>query len=404
MPMIWKDDQQLDHPKYVRLSDGAYRLADRALIWSCQPQTLLDYPPGFVPHRKALELGLGREELIGELTENPDPSRFEAGIWEPAPGGYLIHAWSEWQKRAEDHEGGRAGMTARARAQRIAAGKARAERARRDGGGQFVPVTSGAPAEHQRGPAEPTSGTPAEATSGDQRAGSGPPPEAPRGASQEAIAGLERPAPAKPRPDNVVDLVRRVEALAIRTGRTSGDPAGHQRDTSGRGAAPLDSNHRPAGPRYPVIPLSREPNTLPVRPGPQSGGPAVALADPAESPALAPPRAARASGRPDPTNGTPGLALVPLGPMQLSLALQIGEELGRLGGLPGGRHRSEGFHRVIATHVPEELVRRALSATREAAERREIRGDAGGYFAGTVLRMAKTSGIAVPITRTEKGA
>lgn len=52
-----------------------------------------------------------------------------------------------------------------------------------------------------------------------------------------------------------------------------------------------------------------------------------------------------------------------------ALALEIGETLNRLAGQRNaGRHQSEGFHRLVASRMPEALVRKALMVTRDAVE------------------------------------
>jgi hypothetical protein len=81
------------------------------------------------------------------------------------------------------------------------------------------------------------------------------------------------------------------------------------------------------------------------------------------------------------------------------LAQEIGESLKTWDGAWDGQgHRSEGFHRRIAFLLPEQLVRQALAATRDAVERK--RSGQGGctkgpaaYFAGVAKKLAEEAGI-----------
>lgn len=82
-----------------------------------------------------------------------------------------------------------------------------------------------------------------------------------------------------------------------------------------------------------------------------------------------------------------------------ALALEIGECLKTWAGEKHGEgHPSEGFHRRIASRMPGRLVREALTATRDAVERRRagqggcVRGPSA-YFAGVVKKLAEKNGI-----------
>ncbi len=81
------------------------------------------------------------------------------------------------------------------------------------------------------------------------------------------------------------------------------------------------------------------------------------------------------------------------------LAMEIGDALLTMEGTrTTDEHRSAGFHRVIASRMPETLLRRALMATRDAVDdqragRKKLRGGASAYFAGVVKQIAADEGI-----------
>lgn len=87
------------------------------------------------------------------------------------------------------------------------------------------------------------------------------------------------------------------------------------------------------------------------------------------------------------------------------LALEIGESLKTWEGRWDGKgHQSEGFHRRVAFLLPENVVREALAATRDAVERQRS-GEGGcrqgpsAYFAGVVKNLAVEAGIDLELGR-----
>lgn len=93
-----------------------------------------------------------------------------------------------------------------------------------------------------------------------------------------------------------------------------------------------------------------------------------------------------------------------------ALADEIGQRLKTLAGdRDSDLHKSAGFHRRIAFLLPEQLVREALTATRDAADdvragRRSIHRGFAAYFAGTVRRIAEREGIDLGVEWTAKDA
>lgn len=89
-------------------------------------------------------------------------------------------------------------------------------------------------------------------------------------------------------------------------------------------------------------------------------------------------------------------------------ALEIGECLKTWAGEKHGEgHPSEGFHRRVASLLPERLVREALTATRDAVERQRagqggcVRGPAA-YFAGVVMKLAEENGIDLGLRKRDE--
>jgi len=88
------------------------------------------------------------------------------------------------------------------------------------------------------------------------------------------------------------------------------------------------------------------------------------------------------------------------------LALEVGDALKTWEGRWDGKgHQSEGFHRRVAFLLPENLVREALAATRDAMERQRS-GEGGcrqgpsAYFAGVVKNLAAEAGIDLELGRS----
>jgi hypothetical protein len=88
-----------------------------------------------------------------------------------------------------------------------------------------------------------------------------------------------------------------------------------------------------------------------------------------------------------------------------SLAFEVSECLGRMGGDRSGRdHKSAGFHRLVSFLMPEVLVREAIRATRDAWDARKVSGDrVGAYFGGIVKRKAEEHGIDLGLGRPRSG-
>lgn len=87
------------------------------------------------------------------------------------------------------------------------------------------------------------------------------------------------------------------------------------------------------------------------------------------------------------------------------LALEVGDALKTWEGRWDGKgHQSEGFHRRVAFLLPENLVREALAATRDAMERQRS-GEGGcrqgpsAYFAGVVKNLAAEAGVDLELGR-----
>ncbi len=99
-------------PKIVGLSDAAFRAYIESLLYSCQHMT-----DGFLDARIVTRYGW--EGAAEELTANDvEPS------WVEVEGGYVIHAFCDWQMTTAAHqkkvEAGRAGGLAKAKLQQSA--------------------------------------------------------------------------------------------------------------------------------------------------------------------------------------------------------------------------------------------------------------------------------------------
>lgn len=92
------------------------------------------------------------------------------------------------------------------------------------------------------------------------------------------------------------------------------------------------------------------------------------------------------------------------------LAFEIGETLNVMGGNRSGEeHRSRRFHLLLASALPEVLLRKAIGATRDAVEARRagrgtLRSDPGAYFAGVVRKLAEAEGLEFPARRHPKAS
>lgn len=82
-----------------------------------------------------------------------------------------------------------------------------------------------------------------------------------------------------------------------------------------------------------------------------------------------------------------------------ALVFEVGETLARISGTASSAdHPSAGFHRRVCRRMPENLIREALAATRDAAERSRsgeggFQRGAAAYFAGVVKKLAAQHGI-----------
>lgn len=87
----------LDHPKWEGLTDAAFRLAVRALVWARKPERRRH--PGFIPSTQLIYLARRSApvaaRLVEELMRTGKPE-FEHGLWEPTEGGWLIHDFNEY--------------------------------------------------------------------------------------------------------------------------------------------------------------------------------------------------------------------------------------------------------------------------------------------------------------------
>lgn len=92
------------------------------------------------------------------------------------------------------------------------------------------------------------------------------------------------------------------------------------------------------------------------------------------------------------------------------LAFEMGESLSAMGGSrSGGQHHSFRFHVLLASRLPESLIRTALMATRDAVEahrsgRKTLGKDPSAYFAGISRNLASDQGLEFPAKRHPKPA
>jgi len=80
------DDGFPEHPKILRLSDGAFRLHVTAMCWSARQLTDGRIPALWVPR--------DRRVAVHELTA-PE-------LWERIDDDYLVHDWQDWNPSAAD--------------------------------------------------------------------------------------------------------------------------------------------------------------------------------------------------------------------------------------------------------------------------------------------------------------
>jgi len=92
------DDNLLEHPKFLQLSDGAQLLWMRAGVWSARYLTEGLIPPALVEK-------YGRDECAAELVD--------AGLWEHAEGGFQFHDWLDYQPSKAQVEASRQKTAAR---------------------------------------------------------------------------------------------------------------------------------------------------------------------------------------------------------------------------------------------------------------------------------------------------
>lgn len=93
-----------------------------------------------------------------------------------------------------------------------------------------------------------------------------------------------------------------------------------------------------------------------------------------------------------------------------AMAAEIGEQLKRMcHDRSPDPHKSAGFHRRIASMMPEHLIREAIAATRDAVEdqrsgRKELHVGVAPYFAGIVRRIAEREQIDLGVDWSPKQA
>lgn len=90
MPWGRIDDKLHAHPKWMLIRDAS----PAWLFWSCLSWALGYSPSGFVPAHVAK--GFGAQRAMAKLVE--------AGLWEEADGGYLIHDFTSYSSRQVDPE------------------------------------------------------------------------------------------------------------------------------------------------------------------------------------------------------------------------------------------------------------------------------------------------------------
>lgn len=143
--MAWVkiDDNALDHPKILALSDGAFRLWMRGLAHSRRLLT-----DGFISHLAVKGFREARASRIAELTTAP--ALGVEPLWELCEEGYRIHDYLQWNDTREHIETARA--EARERMARLR-GSSREVRTNNTRSSQSVrdTSTSPAPAQHQPG-------------------------------------------------------------------------------------------------------------------------------------------------------------------------------------------------------------------------------------------------------------
>lgn len=111
MTWVKLDDGFADHPKVVGLSPGAFRLYVTALCYSARHNT---------------DGRVAKTVLAALRGSRRDARALErASLWEPVPGGWLIHDYLEYNRSASDVANARTGARDRMQGLRATRGARR---------------------------------------------------------------------------------------------------------------------------------------------------------------------------------------------------------------------------------------------------------------------------------------
>jgi len=94
MPWVKLDDNAMDHPKILALSDGAFRLWLRGMTYCRKHLT-----DGIITHLAVKTFRESKASRVKELTTAPEPG--VAALWSPCDGGYVMHDYLHWNDSRE---------------------------------------------------------------------------------------------------------------------------------------------------------------------------------------------------------------------------------------------------------------------------------------------------------------
>lgn len=92
MAWVYLDDQFTEHPKIDTLSDGAFRIHVAAICYANRHLT-----DGYLEAARI-------QRLVPKYQKRFVTELVNAGLWEPAGGGYQIHDYLDWNKSREEVE------------------------------------------------------------------------------------------------------------------------------------------------------------------------------------------------------------------------------------------------------------------------------------------------------------
>src|SRR5688572_5613059 len=105
--MTWSkaSDRAPFHRKWISLSNDAFALGWRAIMWSRSPEA--HARPGFVTEGelRALSGGISKRQFRNAVDEllNAGAPAHAHGILEPVEGGFEVHDFSDYGPREERH-------------------------------------------------------------------------------------------------------------------------------------------------------------------------------------------------------------------------------------------------------------------------------------------------------------